>query len=64
MKTIVSSFGKQRPVNSDDRCAKVAGNLRRPAFPRRPGARKMELIAAEKRDRGCRTFSGKSDIHA
>jgi hypothetical protein len=60
---IIGSLRKQRPVNGDDGCAKVAGNLRRSAFPRGSDARKMELIAVEKRDRGCRASRGKSDIH-
>ena len=59
---IVRSSGKQRPVNSDDGCAKAAGNLRRSTFPGGSGARKMELIAIEKRDRDCCTSGRKSDI--
>jgi hypothetical protein len=64
MNMIVGPFGKERPVDSDNRCAKVPWNLHRPAFPRCSGARKMEPIAVEKRDRGCRTYGRKSDIHA
>src|SRR6516164_10266782 len=63
MNVIVGSPGKQRPVNSDDGCAKVVGNLRRSTFPRGSRRPEMELITVKKCDRGCRTSARKSDIH-